>query len=88
MPLNDAQVAQVGQALAARGTMNACISCNRTGTLSLLPETAQIAASPAPNIIGGVAIPCVALICSNCGFVRLHALGSLGLATLGNRSGG
>lgn len=30
-------------------------------------------------IIGGPSIPSVAVVCSNCGFISQHALGSLGL---------
>ena len=29
--------------------------------------------------VGGPTLPCIALLCNNCGFVSLHAVGVLGL---------
>lgn len=87
MPLTEDELRSVAAALAARGAPNQCSSCSREGTMTFIPETAQVPAAPAPNILGTGAIPCAVLVCSNCGFLRFHSLGALRLPALGNRSG-
>jgi hypothetical protein len=87
VPLTPEQNAQVTAVLNARGTPGRCEVCGHVGTMGLVPETAQIAMAFAPNILGAGAMPCAVVVCSNCGNVRLHALGPLGLQAVGNRPG-
>lgn len=37
--------------------------------------------------IGGRAIPCVMTVCNKCGYVSMHALGTLGLMDMAKESG-
>ena len=87
VPLTPEQINQVAAVLNTRGAANRCDVCRHTGTMALVPETAQVPMSFAPNVFGGSAIPCAVTVCNNCGNIRLHALGPLGLQALGNRTG-
>ncbi len=70
----------------SRVPLNQTHACGRQGTMGLIQETAQVPVAPAPNVLGAGAIPTVTLVCSNCGNVRFHALGVIGLTALGNRT--
>jgi len=87
VPLTPEQIGQVGAALNARGAQRRCEVCGRQQAMAIVPETAQVPMSFAPNVIGGGAIPCAVTVCNHCGNTHLHALGPLGLQALGNRPG-
>lgn len=48
--------------------------------------THPVQSSPQAFSVGGNAVPTVALICTNCGFLSQHALGALGLLDGGGES--
>ena len=76
---------QIQATIAARTPVNMCEVCGQHGTMSVVPETAQVPMSFAPNVIGSGSMPCAVVVCNYCGNVRFHALGPLGLQPLGNR---
>lgn len=69
-------------ALQVKGAPRPCPMC---GTLRwtladgyvLIPLLQDYAATA--FVVGGPAVPCAALVCTNCGHVSYHALGPLGL---------
>jgi len=70
------ELAKLAQALNEKKASAACVSC-ASNNWTLVPQAALVAqwskVLPAPGIPVSVAI------CNNCGFVRMHALGPLGL---------
>lgn len=75
LPLN-IDSAKFTEALNSKKASAACVSCGNNNW-TLVPQAALIPqwinSLPAPGIPVSVAI------CNNCGFVRLHSLGALGL---------
>jgi len=87
VPLSAEQMGNIQATFAERAIPNRCEVCGRAGAMALVPETAQVPMSFAPNVLGQGAIPSAVVVCNHCGNVRLHALGPLGLQALGNRPG-
>lgn len=70
------QAETITQKLIERKAQAVCVSCGSNNWTSpneaaLLPQWSNVL--PAPGI------PTAAMICKNCGYIRLHALGPLGL---------
>ena len=77
---SQADRARILQALMARAANQECNQCQR-GTLALVDGYFNHPLQPdlINYNLGGVSLPSVARVCSNCGFIQFHALGSLGL---------
>ena len=75
LPLNIDQ-ATFSEALNSKKASAACVSCG-SNNWALLPQAALI--PQWINVLPAPGIPVSAAICNNCGFIRLHALGVLGL---------
>lgn len=77
--LTDDQAMRIINALTARGGTRACPGCGRDGpdTWSR-PDAHSIASAYQP----GKGMPVASTVCGQCGFVRLHNLVALGLASL------
>ena len=71
---------KVIQALESKGARLPCSRCGHA-KFSLLDDFARIDVQRDFRSIslGGTAIPCVMVACTNCGDVNFHALGALGL---------
>jgi hypothetical protein len=71
---------QVIAALNSRGTRAACEVCGQNNWAAVdQPVAINITDLSGNVLIPAPQIPAAALICNNCGNVRLHALGALGL---------
>jgi hypothetical protein len=57
-----------------------CSSCGLNGTFQLVNEGVLLV--PLGEVLSGRAVPVVALICSNCGYVQMHHVFKLGLGPL------
>jgi hypothetical protein len=67
---------QLTEALNAKRASAPCISCG-ANNWTLMPQAALV--TQWINVLPAPGVPVSAAICNNCGFVRLHALGPLGL---------
>jgi len=68
--------ARFTEALNSKKASASCISCG-SNNWALMPQAAIL--SQWVNVMPAPGIPVCAAICNNCGFLRLHALGVLGL---------
>ena len=83
--LEQDQLTEIWAALTKRGALpNRCNACGRPD-VGLMLEMAQLQIGPNPGAYDGNAIPSAILLCSNCGNIRIHSLGALGLLELGTR---
>lgn len=64
------------EALNAKKASAPCISCG-SNNWSLMPQAAIV--PQWVNVLPAPGIPISVAICNHCGFVRMHALGPLGL---------
>lgn len=71
---------EIIEILKERGAIQSCPRCGH-GNFTILDGymTHSLQSKLEGQVIGGPAIPTVAVICNNCGFVSEHALGVLGL---------
>lgn len=71
---------QVLQRLQERGVYHYCELCKHNDWMILEQPLALIVTDPEGRmVVPSPPIPAVGLFCKNCGNVRLHALGALGL---------
>lgn len=80
MPLSDEQVGKIIAALNSKGVRGACPRCGNENFM-LAPGTVSLSLQPPGAgglVLGGPAIPSAVAICSRCGFIAAHALGTLG----------
>lgn len=75
LPL-DVDQAKLVEALNAKKASSLCVSCG-SNNWALMPQAALV--PQWINVLPAPGVPVSAAICNNCGFVRLHALGPLGL---------
>lgn len=68
------------RSLTEKGAMRSCPRCDKNN-FSLLDGyfNHPLQANPATLMLGGLTVPTIAIVCTNCGFLAEHALGSLGL---------
>lgn len=85
MAWDDEQKKLVSESLRQKGALKVCEACGH-GNFTMADEAIQLSVAARSNHFAGRSIPSVAIICSNCGNVRFHALGVLGLLDLGNRN--
>jgi hypothetical protein len=71
---------RIANALTARGATLPCGRCGRP-SFSVLEDLVKLPLQPAtgPMLLGGRHVPAAVVVCTNCGNVSLHALGTLGL---------
>jgi ribosomal protein S27AE len=78
--LTDMQKKEITQSLKDRGALQTCPRC---GNSHFILVDGFITHYLQPNAIGvtlgGLSMPCVAVVCNNCGFLSEHSLGILGL---------
>lgn len=78
--LTDMQKEEITQILKERGALQ---NCPRCGNSHFILVDGFITHYLQPNAIGvtlgGLSMPCVAVVCNNCGFMSEHSLGLLGL---------
>jgi hypothetical protein len=79
----DVEQQRVAAALDRVGAKLPCPRCANT-SFSLIPGYASFQLLPDLNhlgdvVIGGASLPVVIVVCTRCGFLSQHALGSLGL---------
>lgn len=56
-----------------------CPLCHNNNMVIEGPFSKTIQSNPGSLVIGGPSVPTMAVICSNCGYIREFALGSVGL---------
>jgi len=80
MPMSDETKKQVVTALQTRGANNPCPRCQNR-EFALVDQFVNLTLQPelAGFQLGGTGLPVVPIVCTNCGFVALHAVGALGL---------
>lgn len=77
--LSLAQKEELIAALEKKGVPRACPMCvTNSWTIADGYFNNTLQANPSAINLGGVGIPTVAIICSNCGFISQHAIGVLG----------
>jgi hypothetical protein len=88
--LTPQQIEKIGAAITARGVTAPCPRCGNA-TFTIVPGIARIpvtAPDASQSFLAGPNLPCVTAICGRCGFISLHALGTLGfLDANGNFTG-
>lgn len=83
MSIPQEQRERIVQELDKRGVNNRCPRCAEN-RLTLLDDYAcPVTVNESMGINLGQIIPCAAILCVNCGYVTLHALGILGLVPKG-----
>ena len=71
---------KITNALYEKGAVKPCPRCNKTKfSLADGYVMQHLQDTLGGFTIGGRTIPCVAVICENCGYVCFHAIGPLGL---------
>jgi transcription elongation factor Elf1 len=76
---------KIKKALEERQAKNPCPRCNNEKFSLTDGYFVQSLQSEARGIIiGGLGLPSVILVCTRCGFMSQHALGSLGLLEISN----
>ena len=80
--ISDEQVQKIATALQERGIESTCPMCDKKEEMVLNQGGFVIQVlREEVNVIKDErnSMPCIALICPNCGYVRMHAVGALGL---------
>jgi len=74
-------IARLDKALKSNAVQLACPMCGNQEFTIADGYTIQTLQDRVGTIqLGGPSIPCVSIICKNCGFVSQHAVGALGLS--------
>jgi predicted nucleic-acid-binding Zn-ribbon protein len=85
MALTQDQLNAIQAKLAEKG-VSSCPSCRRTSTWSIVPDLATVRLQPPESIadfmVGGQVLPCVVIVCHNCGNTELHNVFALGLSDI------
>ena len=85
MSLTQEQVNIVTNTLLAKGVAS-CPACHRSRTWSVVNDLVMLHVQPPQTfgsiIVGGPVLPCVAIVCSNCGNTQFHNVFALGLANV------
>lgn len=74
--LSDADMGSIADKMAERGYIEQCPAC-RPGKMTVGRDVVDVDLRHTKNVI-----PCVAMICVNCGYMRMHSLAILGLKRL------
>ena len=74
------QKEKIVRALKERGADRPCPRCGNPDW-ALLDGYHMVSVQPQfqTTVLGGPAVPCIATVCTRCGFLSQHALGALGL---------
>lgn len=81
--------AAVRAVLVERGCSTTCTRCTSTQQMLMFPRATYIEMQALHEAITGVneqRIPAILLLCANCGWTSMHALGMLGLGELLNQT--
>jgi hypothetical protein len=79
-PVPQPELDRIIKVLEEKGALKACPRCGKDDfTLVDAFSRQHLQDSLKGHVIGGPTIPCVVVICQNCGFISYHALGYLGL---------
>jgi hypothetical protein len=78
--LTDDQTTLIQAALAQHGANAACPACGDLAAQAIGDSVVNLPLSHASDrLTFAEQLPCAYVVCSNCGNIRLHALGTLGL---------
>jgi len=78
--MTQAEREDIAQRLTQRGAQLPCPRCARRNFAVLDGYFVNpLQQTPSDLVLGGATVPTVAIVCTNCGFLSLHALGTLGL---------
>lgn len=78
MPLLPDQLFQLAMAVAERNDSNVCPICSKVKAFALVPEIALVPLAATIHSPQPGTVPSALLVCSNCGFLRFHAISTLG----------
>ena len=77
--MDDSRKKELIAALQAKGVRLPCPRCGQINFELIGESIIPINDNPSVVQLGGPAVPVVMVACSNCGFVTMHAQGSLGV---------
>lgn len=85
MPLSEEEKQDIARRLNERGVVQPCPRCD-TNNWFIADGYARVSLQDSPSspyLLGGRGIPAAILVCTNCGYLSLHAAGILGIDIVG-----
>ena len=77
--MNQQRKETIIKALKEKGVSLPCPRCKSSNFQVVGQTTLSMSENPSIVSLGGMVVPAALIACSKCGFITLHALGSLGL---------